>query len=192
MYWLKLEGFDDAVKEAWTCDQEISDPFKRLDALFRNAAESLQAWGQKKTGNIKLQLGMANSLIFHLDAAQERRALSAGERWLRSTLKQVVLGLASLERTMARQRSRVRWLREGDVNTKLFHSVANGRRIKNFIPSLRVGDEIITEQDRKVEAFSDAYGDLLGSITTSQQTIDLGAIGVQAANLQELDEMFTE
>jgi hypothetical protein len=83
-------------------------------------------------------------------------------------------------------------LREGDVNTKLFHSVANGRRIKNFIPSLRVGDEIITEQDRKVEAFSDAYGDLLGPITTSQQTIDLGAIGVQAANLQELDEMFTE
>jgi hypothetical protein len=101
MYWLKLEGFDDAIKEAWICDQEISDPFKRLDALLRNTAASLQAWGQKKTGNIKIQLAMANSLIFHLDAAQERRALSGVERWLRSVLKQLVLGLASLERTMA-------------------------------------------------------------------------------------------
>jgi hypothetical protein len=101
MYWLKLEGFDDAIKEAWVCDQEITDPFKRLDAMFHNAVATLQAWGQKKTGNIKIQLAMANSLIFHLDAAQERRALSGVERWLRSVLKQLVLGLASLERTMA-------------------------------------------------------------------------------------------
>jgi hypothetical protein len=55
-----------------------------------------------------------------------------------------------------------------------------------------VGDEIITEQDRKVEAFSDAYEDLLGSINTRQHTIDLGEVGVQTANLQELEEMFTE
>jgi hypothetical protein len=150
MYWLKPEGFDDAVKEAWKCDQEIINPFKRLYALFCNAVACLQAWGQNKTGNVKLQLVVANSLIFHLDAAQERRALSEGERWLSSVLKQVVLGLASLERTMARQRSRVRLLREGDANTKLFHSIANGRRTKNFIPSLRVGEEIITEQDHKV------------------------------------------
>ena len=47
---LKLEGFEDAVKEAWVCDPNIVDPFKSLDALFRNVAEFLQAWGQKKSG----------------------------------------------------------------------------------------------------------------------------------------------
>jgi hypothetical protein len=54
MFWLKLEGFDEAVKDAWRCDETIADPFRRLDALFRNAAEHLQAWGQRKAGNIKL------------------------------------------------------------------------------------------------------------------------------------------
>jgi hypothetical protein len=83
-------------------------------------------------------------------------------------------------------------LREGDAKTTLFHSISNGRRTKNFIPSLRVGEEIITEQDRKVDAFSDTYEEFLGSINTRQHTIDLGAIGVQASNLQELDSMFTE
>jgi hypothetical protein len=43
-----------------------------------------------------------------------------------------------------------------------------------------------------VDAFSNAYEELLGSINTRQHTIDLGAVGVQTANLQEFDEMFTE
>jgi exonuclease III len=47
-FWLKLEGFEEAVKEAWVCDPAIVDPFRRLDALYRNAAEHLQSWGQKK------------------------------------------------------------------------------------------------------------------------------------------------
>jgi hypothetical protein len=102
MYWLKLEGFEEAVKEAWVCDQRIVDPFQRLDALFRNTAEFLQSWGQRKTGNIKLQITMANTVVFRFDVAHEFRILSPGEQWLRHTLKLAVLGLASLERTIAR------------------------------------------------------------------------------------------
>jgi hypothetical protein len=75
MYWLKLEGFDEAIKEAWRCDPRIVDPYRRLDALFRKTAEFFQSWGQRKTGNIKLQLAIANSVIFRLDAAQDFRVL---------------------------------------------------------------------------------------------------------------------
>jgi mannosylglycoprotein endo-beta-mannosidase len=155
--WTKLEGFQDAVKEAWRCDDSIVDPFKRLDALFRNAASFLQSWGQRKIGNIKLNIAIANVLIFWLDVAQERRPLSEGERWLRRTLKLLVLGLSSLERTVARQRSRIRWLKDGDANSRLFHLVANGRRAKNFVTAVRVGDETVTDQARKIQVFTEAY-----------------------------------
>jgi hypothetical protein len=104
-FWLKIEGFEEAVKEAWVCDAQIIDPFKRLDALFRNSASYLQAWGQRRVGNVKLKIAMANKVIFWLDVAQERRILSPEERWLRGMLKHAVLGLASFERTIARQRS---------------------------------------------------------------------------------------
>uniref|UniRef100_A0A453N768 Uncharacterized protein n=1 Tax=Aegilops tauschii subsp. strangulata TaxID=200361 RepID=A0A453N768_AEGTS len=73
------------------------------------------------------------------------RMLTEEERWLRRTLKQLVLGLASLERTIARQRSRITWLKEGDANTQLFHLVANGRGMKNYIPSLTIEGRIITD-----------------------------------------------
>jgi hypothetical protein len=38
LFWAKLEGFEDAVKDAWKCDENLVDPFQRLDALFRNTA----------------------------------------------------------------------------------------------------------------------------------------------------------
>ena len=103
LFWTKMEGFLDMVKEAWMCEEEITDPFIRLDVLLRNTARHLTAWGQKKVGNIKMQIAVANAVILRFDVAQEQRLLSEEERWLRKTLKHMVLGLASLERTIARQ-----------------------------------------------------------------------------------------
>ncbi|XP_073367887.1 uncharacterized protein [Aegilops tauschii subsp. strangulata] len=161
-FWTKLDGFLDVVKEAWVCDSDITDPFHRLDVLLRNIARALDAWGQKKVGNIKLQIAVANLVIMQFDCVQESRLLSEEERGLRSKLKHVVLGLASMERTIARQRSRITCLQEGDANSQLFHLVANGRRMKNFIPALQEGGQIIADQQGKEEAFFDAYRDLLG------------------------------
>ncbi|XP_073360330.1 uncharacterized protein [Aegilops tauschii subsp. strangulata] len=82
IYWTKLEGFEQAVKDAWVCDEDIVDPYKRLDALLRNTATTLQAWGERKMGNIKLKLAVANNVILRLDCAQERRNLTQEELWL--------------------------------------------------------------------------------------------------------------
>lgn len=38
------------------------------------------------------------------------------------------------------QQSHERWLLKGDLNTDYFHKIANGRKRKNTIHSLRVGD----------------------------------------------------
>ena len=89
----------------------------------------LTAWGQKRIGNVKLQTAVANYVILCLDCAQKWRSLSA-ERLLRRTLKQLVLGFASLERMIMRQSSRIRWLSDGDANTKFFNLIANGSKTK--------------------------------------------------------------
>lgn len=72
---MKLDGFEEVIKEAWVCDASIVDPFKRFNALLRNAGAYLQVWGQRKTGNIKLQMAVATWVIFRLDKALDRRQL---------------------------------------------------------------------------------------------------------------------
>ena len=42
-----------------------------------------------------------------------------------------------------RQKSRIKWIKEGDCNSKFFHRAANGRRNKKFIKSL-VSEEGVT------------------------------------------------
>ncbi|XP_073360435.1 uncharacterized protein [Aegilops tauschii subsp. strangulata] len=152
IYWTRLEGFEQAVKDAWVCEDDIADPFKRLNALLRNTASALQAWGQRKIGNIKIQMAIANYVILRLDRAMESR----------------------------------------DANTKLFQAVANGRRTKNFIPHIRHNGELVSQQERNEEIFSDAYEQLLGQALARDVDVDLSFLDMAQLDLSELDTIFTE
>ncbi|XP_073363058.1 uncharacterized protein [Aegilops tauschii subsp. strangulata] len=192
LFWTKLEGFDEAVREAWTCSDDMVDPYKRLDALLRNTTSYLQARGQKKVGNVKLLMRVANWVIHKLDIAQERRMLGSEELWLRRSLKQALLGLAALERTIDRQRSRMKWLKQGDANTKLFQAFANGRRAKNFIMHIKREGVTITDQEQKEEAFFQAYERIIGQDMATEHTLDLQFLQVQSHDLRELENIITE
>lgn len=136
-------------------------------------------------------MAVANWVIFRFDQVQEVRNLSEMELWLRRTLKLALLGLASLERTIDRQRSRIRWLREGDANTKLFQAVANGRRSKNFIPKIRKGSEIVTDQGWIEKVFAEVYTNLLGTAQAREHSLDLQYLGISHHDLSDLEEIFT-
>lgn len=68
---------------------------------------------------------------------------------LRSKLNIVLKDEESLWRTRAKQH----WLREGDDNTKFFHSIANGRRRVNEIGPIVDEGLTITEEDDKKKYF---------------------------------------
>lgn len=108
-FWPKQESYLQAIQDAWACPSTITDPLRRLDCLLRNTAKGLQSWGQKRVGNIKMQLLVAKEVIYQLDKAQDAWLLTPAESWLRKSLKVKCLGLAFLERTMARQRARINW-----------------------------------------------------------------------------------
>jgi hypothetical protein len=93
---------------------------------------------------------LANEVILQLDKAMESRHLTEDECWLRRCLKKRVLGLASLERTVARQRSRIVWLQEGDANTSFFHIHASHRRRKK--------SHLLSEEGRRYGSGSHGHG----------------------------------
>jgi hypothetical protein len=64
-------------------------------------------------------LPTANKLILQLDKAQDLRSLTAEEAWLQRVVKALVLGLASLDRTIARPEHG--WLGSGWAEAKSHH-----------------------------------------------------------------------
>jgi hypothetical protein len=119
-FWTKLPGFLDVVASAWGPSLIHADAFRCLDYKLRNTARALKSWSAKHVGSVRLQLAVAREVILRLDAAMEQRALTLEEQALRKELKCKCLGLASLARTIATQRSRMLFLAEGDANTRFF------------------------------------------------------------------------
>ncbi|KAJ1279149.1 hypothetical protein BS78_04G132900 [Paspalum vaginatum] len=190
-FWPKLPGFADAVKQNWEAPVASSCPVERLFMKLKRLSIGLQKWSHRKVGNVKMQLAVAKEILHRLEIARDSRSLSQGEDWLRKKLKLHCLGLASLERTIARLRSRVLYLREGDANTAFFHQQARYRKKKNFIAKLQVGDRIIVSQDEKQEAAFDFFDNLLGTAEERDFTLDLSAFHQQQRDLSFLDDAFT-
>lgn len=121
------------VADSWGPINHDVDACRALDQKLRILARALRSWHAKSVGNIRLQLAVVRVMILEFDSAQEWRALSAGERELHRELKERVLGLASAERTMARQRARCRYLKDNNTCTRFFHLQACDRKRKNSL-----------------------------------------------------------
>jgi hypothetical protein len=88
-----------------------------LHIKLSRTAKALASWDIKQIPLGKLTAIICRE-IAQLDKIQEDRILSAEETQLKKLLKSRILDLAAIERSRAKQRSRINWIREGDANTK--------------------------------------------------------------------------
>jgi hypothetical protein len=180
------------VQQSWSKPVDARCPLQLLADKLSRLSRDLQSWSQKKIGHVIQQLQLARELVHQLEIAQDSRMLSSREEWLRRRLKGHVLGLSSLERSIARMCSRLHWLKDGDANTAYFHHHARYRKKKNFMAKVKVGDRMITEQEEKKEAVWDFYNSLLGHAQHRSLTLDLQNFHRPAADLSDLDQIIAE
>lgn len=172
-FWVRLDSFDDVVREAWEPTPPNVDACHMLDIKLRRVAKALKSWSMKNVGSVRLQLFMARELIAQLDAAQEPRSLTDEEWAMRADLKRKSLGLASLARTITWQRARIRYLEDGDANTKFFHLQACHRSRKNYIPSLKHEGTWFSAEEAKADLIFSYYNGILGTPFQRQHSIHL-------------------
>lgn len=112
----------------------LSGPLLHGDAMWMlhqklvRLGKALWVWSRTKVGNIALLTAVSEQLILGLDYAQDHCDLTIAELSLRIFLQNKLLDLAAIHRVRIRQCSRLLWVRPGEVNAKLFHIKANGRR----------------------------------------------------------------
>jgi exonuclease III len=190
-FWPRWDGFLETVETVWSSVQPLPCPVQTLSRKLKVTARALQSWSQKRIGHISSQLAMAKEIIHQFDIAQDSRMLQPNELWLRNNFKKHVLALTSLLRTVARLRSRIGWVKEGDANTRLFHRHASHRKKKNFIAVLKDGDNILTDHDEKAAAIFDFYSNLIGNDSDRSRTINLDNLDLPRFDLEDLDIPFS-
>jgi hypothetical protein len=190
--WSKLLGFLETVTTSWSQPVEASCPLEQVSLKLKRLTRALQSFGHKKVGHVKLQLGIAREILHRLEIAQDLRQLTLEEDWLRCEAKQLCLTLASLERSIARSRSRIRFLKDGDANTSLFHRTATYRKRKNFISKLVTDDRTVTNQEDKQQVMFDFFEQLLGTAGSRNCSLNLGFFHQHGADLSTLDQPISE
>jgi hypothetical protein len=190
-YWTRLPEFLDTVKNSWDAPVRNSGPLERISIKLKRLTRALQSWSAKNVGHIKTQLALAREVLHRLEMAQDMRQLSTEEDWLRRELKRHCLSLASFERTIARLRSQIRYLKDGDANT-IFHKQAAFRNRKYYIPKLIDGDRVATTQEDKHEVMHSFYENLIGKAAERPLSLDLQAFHRSGMDLSMLDSPTTE
>lgn len=76
-----------------------------------------------------------------IDRLEEERNLSIEERLIRDVCRKDFHRLALKEEVYWLHWSRIRWLKEGDYNTKFFHTVASHNKSSNTIYGLMINGE---------------------------------------------------
>lgn len=141
----------EVIGVAWQGGLRNADACRTLDSKLRYAARALKSWSASNIGSVRMQLAFARVVLFELDASQGSRQLSPDEVLLRRELKIKTLGLASLNRSLARERARSLFLREGDASTCYFHLQACHRWRKNYLAALQHAGQLFTEEEAKSE-----------------------------------------
>ena len=191
-FWTKFPDFHETVAQSWEQPVSASCPMEQIAMKLKRLTKALQSWSKKQVGHVKTQLGLAREILHRLEIAQDSRALTPEEDWLRCESKRYCLVLSSLERTVARLRSRIRFLKDGDANTALFHSQARFRKRKNFISKLIQNGEVVTSQEDKHAAFFEYFDGLIGTPLVRASTLDLDFFHREGIDLSALDAPITE
>ena len=195
-FWTKCDGFLQVVEETWNAPLPWAhapvDAFRCLDFKLRNLAKALKSWSAKRIGSIRLQLAIAKEIVLRLDSAQDHRELAVHELALRRKAKLCSLGLASLQRTLVRQRARITYLAEGDANTKFFHLQPCHRSRKNYIHKLCTSDAVLFKDDEMAEAVFNHFNAILGTRGDQSVHINLDQLDLKTLQDSQLDQCFTE
>ena len=88
--------------------------------------------------------------IANIDANEQEGALSSDLAAQRVVRKGELEEIIMREEIHWRQKAKVKWVKDGDCNSKLFHKVANGRRNRNFIKLLENESGLVLDNSESI------------------------------------------
>jgi hypothetical protein len=165
--WLKEEDINEVVEEGWGRERSVDITNKTV-----RCAEKLKGWGRRKHMRFKQEVLECSEEMERLrgshDTTSSGRFKEIQERHARLLVQ---------EETYWRQRAKMHWLKEGDMNTNFFHMSATTKQRAKKIEKLVNEDNIeVTGQSDLCAVAMNYFDHLFKSNSTVHEPV-LSLIG---------------
>jgi hypothetical protein len=126
-----------------------------LKEKFKLLRECLRKWNREVFGILDLNIDKTvkelNDIESNLDGANGAVALTRREGLNREFWNQL-----HFKESLLKQKSRVKWVKEGDSNSRFFHESIKNRRRRNQLVALKNGEQWVEGVD-EVKGFVKSY-----------------------------------
>ncbi|WOL14688.1 hypothetical protein Cni_G23469 [Canna indica] len=137
--WLTNLAISSIVFEAW--DFKVNDsPQFRVQQKLNNVCNSILAWLKRNNQNSPSRVAPLQRQLLTLSRQHDNNSIEA-----RKATETALLKAIQEEETFWRQKSRIKWLKEGDKNLAFFHATTKIRRSYNTIHRMQNEDDNLVE-----------------------------------------------
>jgi hypothetical protein len=121
--WQQAPDYKMVTKRAWADNSDGPPSLRSTWATLNGVAVSLGQWSRDSFGKVRRQIQKLERHLKYLRLAPWGHSLDESQ-----AVERELCELFEREEVMARQRSRVEWLKEGDRNTPFFHARMSAHR----------------------------------------------------------------
>ncbi|KAL9670344.1 hypothetical protein QQ045_007895 [Rhodiola kirilowii] len=142
-FWENLEEYADKVTNYWRSSRDcnnlfmVQDKLKAMKRMMKNEFVNVTRGMDRRVDLLRENLCEAQKLA---EQHPTNSTMLQREQELAKEFRKV----KRYQHIFYQQRAKVKWLREGDTNTKYYHSILKGRRARNNIKSVLCNNRIMT------------------------------------------------
>ncbi|GKV26308.1 hypothetical protein SLEP1_g35639 [Rubroshorea leprosula] len=145
--WKQHPDFKKAVEDKWREMAVEGYAGYKCQQKLKLLKEFLRGWNKEVFGNMEAQYVQAVKKIEQIDMQNEEADLEDFEIAKRQEGFDEMWDVLRKRELILKQKSRSKWVREGDANSRFFHRVANGRKAQNSIAGLMCDGGWIEDPD---------------------------------------------
>ncbi|GKV45171.1 hypothetical protein SLEP1_g52281 [Rubroshorea leprosula] len=139
--WLEQPECMEVIKKAWNSTAPKGWKGFKLKEKLKRAKNALKEWSGKYMADTDCKIKEAERVIAIVDEKGEDGTLTAEDIEIRKGCFIELWRNLRIKESMWQQKARKMWLKEGDANTKFFHSCVKGRWRRNEIISIQINNK---------------------------------------------------